>query len=83
VIAFSAKTVDPLHSGVTIQQNDDKIESAPRALTFRKIGQHRWVAGLLLDRFPAKSCMNLQIATVVPGMMWIKRSEIEQGSVIF
>jgi hypothetical protein len=43
VIAFSAKAVDPLHSGVTIQQNDDKVESAARALTLGKIGQHRWV----------------------------------------
>jgi hypothetical protein len=47
VIAFSAKAVDPLHSGVTIQQNDDKVESAARALTFGKIGQHRWVANSL------------------------------------
>ena len=52
MIAFSAETVNPLHSGVAIQQNDDKIESAPRALTFGKIGEHRWVAGLLLDQFP-------------------------------
>jgi hypothetical protein len=42
VIASSAKAVNPLHSGMTIQQNDDKVESALRALTFRKIGQHRW-----------------------------------------
>jgi hypothetical protein len=68
VIAFAAKTVNPLHSGVTIQQNDDKVESAPRAFTFGKIGQHRWVAKLLLDRFPS-IVMNVQIATVVPGMM--------------
>jgi hypothetical protein len=68
VIASSAKTVDPLHSGVAIQQHDDKIESATRALTFGKIGQHRWVAKLLMDRFPP-IVMNAQIATVVPGMM--------------
>ena len=68
MIASSAKTVNPLHSGVTIQQNDDKVESALWALTFGKIGQHRWVAKLLLDRFPS-IVMNAQIATVVPGMM--------------
>ena len=42
MIAFSAKTVNPLHPGVTIQQNDDKVEGALRALAFGKIGQHRW-----------------------------------------
>lgn len=41
MIASPAKAVNPLHSGVTFQQNDDKIESALRALTFGKIGQHR------------------------------------------
>lgn len=41
MIASPAKSVNPLHSGVTFQQNDDKIESALRALTFGKIGQHR------------------------------------------
>ena len=49
MIAFAAKTVNPLHPGVTVQQNDDKVESAPRAFTFGKIGQHRWVAKLLMD----------------------------------
>jgi hypothetical protein len=68
VIAFAAETVNPLHSGVTIQQNDDKVESAPRAFTFGKIGQHRWVAKLLMDRFPS-IVMNARRATVVPGMM--------------
>ena len=47
MIASSAETVNPLHPGVTIQQNDDKVESAARALTFGKIGQHRWVANSL------------------------------------
>jgi hypothetical protein len=68
VIASSAETVNPLHPGVTIQQYDDKVESAARALTFRKIGQHPWVAKLLMDRFP-RIVMNAQIATVVPGMI--------------
>jgi hypothetical protein len=68
VIASPAKTVNPLHAGVTIQQNDDKVESAPRALTFGKIGQHRWVAKLLMDRF-REIVISSQIATVVPRVM--------------
>ena len=55
MITFAAKTVNPLHPGVTVQQNDDKVESAARALTFGKIGQHRWVAKLLMDWIAAKS----------------------------
>ena len=59
MIASPAKTVNPLHSGVTIQQNDDKIESALRALTFGKIGQHRGIAKLLMVRFRNRDeCLN-------------------------
>lgn len=59
MIASPAKAVNPLHSGVTFQQNDDKIESALRALTFGKIGQHRGVAKLLMVCFRnLDECLN-------------------------
>ena len=40
MFASTAKTVNPLHPRITVQQNHDKVESALRAPTFGKIGQH-------------------------------------------
>lgn len=68
MLASTAKTVNPLHSRITIQQNNDKVESALRAPTFRKIGQHGVRVKLLVVDL-SHILMAGTIATAVPGIM--------------